>query len=72
LALTARRLTQLEETRSLCANPDACILVAGDITGEDFVKSLFEETMKKFGRLDLLFNVSDVPLLPCVAVVLTM
>ncbi|KAG1779227.1 hypothetical protein EV702DRAFT_1091120 [Suillus placidus] len=56
LALTARRLTELEETRSLCANPDGCILVAGNITDEAFVKSLFEETVKKFGRLDLLFN----------------
>ncbi|KAJ8584507.1 NAD(P)-binding protein [Rhizopogon salebrosus TDB-379] len=56
LALTARRLTELEETRSLCSNPDACIILPGDITDEDFVKGVFEETMKKYGRLDLLFN----------------
>ncbi|KAG1760160.1 hypothetical protein EDD22DRAFT_980727 [Suillus occidentalis] len=63
-ASSAIKLTQLEETRPLCANPDACILVAGDITGEAFVKSLFEETMEKFGRVDLLFDVIGVPLIP--------
>ncbi|OAX40202.1 NAD(P)-binding protein [Rhizopogon vinicolor AM-OR11-026] len=56
LALTARRLSELEETKSLCSNSDACIIVPGDITDEAFVKGLFGETTNKFGRLDLLFN----------------
>ncbi|KAF9220496.1 NAD(P)-binding protein [Gyrodon lividus] len=56
LTLTARRLAQLEETKVACANPESCLLVDGDITDEGFVKSLFEQTLKKFGRLDLLFN----------------
>ncbi|KAH7913420.1 hypothetical protein BJ138DRAFT_1146163 [Hygrophoropsis aurantiaca] len=56
LALTARRLSELEETRTACANPDACIVIAGDIIDEAFVKNLFEQTIAKFGRLDLLFN----------------
>jgi len=59
LALTARRLAELEETKSLCSNPDACIILPGDITDEAFVKGVFEETMKTYGRLDLLFNVSE-------------
>ncbi|KAF9235193.1 hypothetical protein BU15DRAFT_89677 [Melanogaster broomeanus] len=61
LTLTARRLAQLEETKDACANPTSCLLVAGDITDEEFVKSLFEQTIKKFGRLDLLFNASFFP-----------
>ncbi|KIJ57740.1 hypothetical protein HYDPIDRAFT_53144, partial [Hydnomerulius pinastri MD-312] len=56
LALTARRLAQLEETKAACANPESCLLIDGDITSEEFVKGLFEQTVKKFGRLDLLFN----------------
>ncbi|KAH0832267.1 hypothetical protein J3R83DRAFT_13255 [Lanmaoa asiatica] len=56
LALTARRLPELQETKSACANPEGCILVDGDITEETFVKRLFEQTINRFGRLDLLFN----------------
>lgn len=66
--MTARRLTELEETRSLCSNPDACIILPGDITDEAFVKGVFEETMKKYGRLDLLFNVSGPPFSVALAV----
>ncbi|KIJ14097.1 hypothetical protein PAXINDRAFT_135411 [Paxillus involutus ATCC 200175] len=56
LTLTARRLTQLEETKAACANPVSCLLVDGDITSEAFVKTLFDQTIERFGRLDLLFN----------------
>ncbi|KAG9315512.1 hypothetical protein JVU11DRAFT_3127 [Chiua virens] len=56
LALTARRLPQLQETKAACTDPEKCSLIAGDITDETFVKSLFEQTINQFGRLDLLFN----------------
>jgi NAD(P)-dependent dehydrogenase (short-subunit alcohol dehydrogenase family) len=57
LALTARRLPELQETKAACADPERCLLVDGDITDEAFVKRLFEKTIDRFGRLDLLFNV---------------
>jgi NAD(P)-dependent dehydrogenase (short-subunit alcohol dehydrogenase family) len=56
LTLTARRLPELQETRAACANPETCFLVDGDITDEAFVKRLFEQTIHRFGKLDLLFN----------------
>lgn len=59
LTLTARRLPELQETRAACANPETCFLVDGDITDEAFVKRLFEQTIHRFGKLDLLFNVSS-------------
>ncbi|KAJ7638314.1 hypothetical protein FB45DRAFT_902499, partial [Roridomyces roridus] len=53
VVLTARRLEALEETASLC---ETTLVLAGDITDEEFVKKLFQETVERFGRLDLLFN----------------
>ncbi|KAF7330901.1 hypothetical protein MVEN_02429600 [Mycena venus] len=32
------------------------MVLAGDVTDEEFVKKLFSETVARFGRLDLLFN----------------
>ncbi|KAF7331678.1 hypothetical protein MKEN_00047500 [Mycena kentingensis (nom. inval.)] len=58
VVITARRQDALEETKGLCP-PDAqkrVLVLPGDIVDEPFVKSLFEETVNKFGRLDLLFN----------------
>ncbi|KAJ7067819.1 short-chain dehydrogenase/reductase SDR [Mycena amicta] len=56
VVITARRADALAETKALCGGSDEQILVLpGDVTDEDFVKRLFEET-KRFGRLDLLFN----------------
>ena len=57
LTLTARRLPELQETKAACADPEKCLLVDGDIADEAFVKRLFEQTIHRFGRLDLLFNV---------------
>ena len=57
LALTARRLPELQETKAACADPERCLVVDGDITDEAFVKRLFDQTIDRFGRLDLLFNV---------------
>ena len=57
LALTARRLPELQETKAACADPERCLVIDGDITDEAFVKRLFDQTIDRFGRLDLLFNV---------------
>nr|GAT47746.1 predicted protein [Mycena chlorophos] len=57
VVITARRADALEETKSMCAVEDERVLVlSGNITDEDFVKKLFEESVKQFGRIDLLFN----------------
>ncbi|KAJ7718295.1 hypothetical protein DFH07DRAFT_860443 [Mycena maculata] len=56
VVLTARRESALRETGSLCPSPDTCMVLAGDVTDEEFVKRLFRETISRFGRLDLLFN----------------
>ncbi|KAJ6459791.1 hypothetical protein C8R47DRAFT_1161592 [Mycena vitilis] len=56
VVLTARRAEALEETASLCESADKCLVLAGDVTNEDFVKNLFSQTVARFGRIDLLFN----------------
>ncbi|KZP05211.1 NAD(P)-binding protein [Athelia psychrophila] len=57
VTLTGRRQDALEATQQLCGDKSGnCLVIAGDITGEVFVKKLFEETVHHFERLDLLFN----------------
>ncbi|KAJ7174261.1 hypothetical protein C8R46DRAFT_990319 [Mycena filopes] len=63
VVLTARRAEALQETSLLCESPSQTLVLAGDVTDEEFVKSLFAETVAKFGkqlhltgRVDLLFN----------------
>jgi NAD(P)-dependent dehydrogenase (short-subunit alcohol dehydrogenase family) len=45
---------QLIETSTMCG--DRTLVVAADITIPASVQNLFSQTMKNFGRLDLLFN----------------
>ncbi|KAL0066203.1 hypothetical protein AAF712_006828 [Marasmius tenuissimus] len=58
VVVTARRADELEKTKELMKVDDSrqCLAVAGDITDESFVKTLFTKTKEQFGRLDLLFN----------------
>jgi NAD(P)-dependent dehydrogenase (short-subunit alcohol dehydrogenase family) len=56
VVVTARRLEALKETQKISLNPENCLCVPGEITDETFVKSLFSQTVDRFGRLDLLFN----------------
>ncbi|KAJ7667451.1 hypothetical protein DFH06DRAFT_1280475 [Mycena polygramma] len=44
VVLTARRAEALEETASLCESAETCLVLAGDVTDEDFVKNLFSQT----------------------------
>lgn len=51
VVLTARRAGALHETSLLCESPaGTCIMLAGDITDEVFVKKLFSETIVQFGE----------------------
>ncbi|KAH9922604.1 short-chain dehydrogenase/reductase SDR [Fomitopsis serialis] len=56
IALYARRLENLQETQTMCANPNQILVVQGDVMDEESVKSLFRKTVERFGRLDILFN----------------
>jgi NAD(P)-dependent dehydrogenase (short-subunit alcohol dehydrogenase family) len=54
VALAGRRREQLEETAAGLG--DAALVVPTDVTDEQSVRALFDQTRQKFGRLDLLFN----------------
>jgi len=56
VVLFARRVEKLHETKGLCQDPDQCLTVQGDVSREEDVAKLFQETLQRFGRLDLLFN----------------
>ncbi|KAK0464728.1 oxidoreductase protein [Desarmillaria tabescens] len=56
VVLTARREEALQESVNLCVHPENSLVLAGDVTNEDFVKELFAKAVERFGRLDLLFN----------------
>lgn len=51
---TGRRLETLEQTAA--AAPDRIVAIAADVTDAASVDRLFDETVQRFGRLDLLFN----------------
>jgi NAD(P)-dependent dehydrogenase (short-subunit alcohol dehydrogenase family) len=53
VVLAGRRLSVLEEA---AAAHDNLTPLAADVTDEASVRALFEETVLRFGRLDLLFN----------------
>lgn len=55
LVLTARRQDALEETSRRCSLPENCLIVAGDVTDETFVKELFIKAVARFGRFHSLF-----------------
>lgn len=55
VVLAGRREAQLLETARLCAN-NPTLIVTADVNQFTSVKQLFDETLRRFGRLDLLFN----------------
>lgn len=58
LVLAGRREAQLKETAALCKAGTTIEIVTGDVSNEEDVRRMFEGVEKKFGRLDVLFNVS--------------
>ena len=56
VSLAGRREQLLSETASLCDGASQTLVVPTDINLPESVKNLFTQTMKHFGRLDLLFN----------------
>jgi NADP-dependent 3-hydroxy acid dehydrogenase YdfG len=57
LFVTGRRAERLEDLKArIEAAGGACAFVAGDITDEDFARSLIDLTVQRYGRLDILVN----------------
>lgn len=54
VVLSARREKELTETAALCSGETLSII--GDIAKEEDIITLFERTILRYGRLDLLFN----------------
>ncbi|MBB6306447.1 SDR family oxidoreductase [Xanthobacter tagetidis] len=55
VALAGRRAEALDETAAMAPGADM-LAVPTDVADPDSVKALFDATVAKFGRLDLLFN----------------
>jgi NAD(P)-dependent dehydrogenase (short-subunit alcohol dehydrogenase family) len=56
VVLAGRRETALRETAELAEAGDRALVAAADVTREAEVTALFEAAVKRFGRLDVLFN----------------
>jgi NAD(P)-dependent dehydrogenase (short-subunit alcohol dehydrogenase family) len=56
VTLAGRRADTLEATAKLAPAGSRVLSVPTDVTIEDSVRTLFEQTVAKFGRVDLLFN----------------
>ncbi|MDC7677572.1 SDR family oxidoreductase [Asticcacaulis machinosus] len=54
LVLAGRREAALKDTANVCAGDTLC--VPTDVTDEASVAALFEATINRFGRIDMLFN----------------
>ncbi len=55
VVLAGRREKQLVETAAACGN-NRVLTISTDLNNPNSVKNLFGQTLKTFGRLDLLFN----------------
>jgi NAD(P)-dependent dehydrogenase (short-subunit alcohol dehydrogenase family) len=63
LALAGRRADAIEETARLCPSPaDAPLCIVTDVTDRSSVAALFDQTVARLGRIDLLFNNAGVSL----------
>jgi NAD(P)-dependent dehydrogenase (short-subunit alcohol dehydrogenase family) len=56
VVLAGRRLEPLQEVLAASVAPERGYAVSADVTQESSVISLFDAALKKFGRIDLLFN----------------
>lgn len=57
LVLSGRTLSKLEEAvKELNLSEDRCLIVAADVSEEGDVRKLFEATIEKFGKVDVVFN----------------
>ncbi|CUA67251.1 short-chain dehydrogenase/reductase SDR [Rhizoctonia solani] len=60
VVLVARREAELKATAEEC--PSETLVTPGDVTDEVFAAKVFEEAVKQFGRVDVLFNNAGISL----------
>ncbi|CCO30709.1 Glucose 1-dehydrogenase [Rhizoctonia solani AG-1 IB] len=60
VVLVARREAELNSAAQEC--PSETLVTPGDVTDEVFAAKVFEEAVKKFGRVDVLFNNAGISL----------
>lgn len=58
LFLSGRRESELQATAQACREGTICEIAIGDVSSEEDVAKMFAVVKEKYGRLDLLFNVS--------------
>ncbi|CAE6427570.1 unnamed protein product [Rhizoctonia solani] len=63
VVLVARREAELKATAEECSSET--LVTPGDVADELFAAKVFEEAVKRFGRVDVLFNVSLILLVNC-------
>ena len=56
VVLAGRRAVLLDEVMTLGGAPDRVLAVATDVADPDSVKALFDASVNRFGRVDVLFN----------------
>jgi NAD(P)-dependent dehydrogenase (short-subunit alcohol dehydrogenase family) len=56
VVLAGRRHALLDEVMAICDAPDRALAVVTDVSDPDSVKALFDATVNRFGRVDVLFN----------------
>jgi len=56
VALAGRRAQALQDVAALSAAGDRALVVPTDVTDEAAVVALFDATVQRFGRVDVLFN----------------
>ena len=56
VVLAGRRPEPLTEVLVRGENPESCLVVPTDVSDPDSVRALFEATVARFGRVDVLFN----------------
>lgn len=65
VVLTARRQDALKVTADLTSKPDSCLILAGDVTNEEFVRDLFTRSTDKFGsQLSILTEMTMILTIP--------
>ncbi|KAH8080886.1 short-chain dehydrogenase/reductase SDR [Filobasidium floriforme] len=70
IVLSGRREQELEKTAQMCrdaagstnGDEDLTLIVAGDVSEESNVESLFDAIKKTYGRVDMLFNNAGISL----------
>ena len=56
VAITSRTISELEETKSMAANPENVFFCTADVINEDEVEHLVKTVVDEFGGVDILIN----------------